>query len=232
MGLLGWASFVYQCSFGTILLITNPSASSSRLLRQQTPQQLVFFSCFRWCVSLLQPNKANKQPSHGWKNDEVELWDAVAWCHLRLSIFPHSRRARLMPHMCSTYTAVLFYSHSYQRMKGRRAQRGVSRHRRAEVRQEGKSQIVEASHMCCTSDEKVRCKTCFLSALFPYCIGHCVGWKTACCFFLKSWGFLVLFCCLMLCWQARSEQISPWGPPVTFVLMESMHSWLEKYFIC
>lgn len=40
--------------------------------------------------------------------------------------FPHSRRARLMRHMCSARAAVLFYSKSYQRMKERPAQRGVS----------------------------------------------------------------------------------------------------------
>lgn len=40
--------------------------------------------------------------------------------------FPHSHRARLMQHMCSTRAAVLFYSKSYQRMKEGPAQRGVS----------------------------------------------------------------------------------------------------------
>lgn len=150
--------------------------------------------------------------------DQAGLWDTVAWCHLRPSIFPHSHRVRLMPHMCSTCTAVLFYSKSYQHMKGWRAQRGVSWHQRAEVRQEGKSQIVEASHMCCTSDEKLRCKTVVLFQFFSNTsLVTALDEKRL--LFLNSWRSLVLFCCLVLCWQAQAEQISPWGPTVT------LYSW-------
>lgn len=78
--------------------------------------------------------------------------------------FPHSRRARLMRHMCSACPAVLFYSKSYQRMKEWPAQRGVSWHQR--LLQEGKSQKVEASHMCCAGDEKLRCNTAVLFYFF------------------------------------------------------------------
>lgn len=95
--------------------------------------------------------------------DQAGLWDNLAWCHLRRYIFPHSHWVRLMPHMCSTRTAVLFYSKLYQHIKGWRAQWGVSWHPRAEVRQWGKSQIAEAPHMCC--DEKLRCKTIPLTHL-------------------------------------------------------------------
>lgn len=69
-----------------------------------------------------------------------------------------------MQHMCSTRAAVLFYSKSYQRMKEGPAQRGVSWHQR--LRQEGKSQKVEASHMCCPGDEKLRCNTAVLFYFF------------------------------------------------------------------
>lgn len=120
--------------------------------------------------------------------------------------------------MCSTCTAVLFYSKSYQHMKGWRAQRGVSWHQRAEVREEGKSQIVEASHMCCTSDEKLRCKTVVLFQFFSNTsLVTVLDEKRL--LFLNSWRSLVLFCCLVLCWQAQAEQISPWGPTAT------LYSW-------
>lgn len=92
--------------------------------------------------------------------------------------------------MCSTGTAVLFYSKSYQHIIGWRAQRGVSWHQWAAVRQGGRSQVVGAPHMCCTSDEKLRCKTVLLSFIFsPYFIGHCVR---------NSWGSIVFFvwCCV------------------------------------
>lgn len=100
--------------------------------------------------------------------------------------FPHSRRARLMRHMCSACPAVLFYSKSYQRMKEWPAQQGVSWHQR--LLQEGKSQKVEASHMCCAGDEKLRCNTAALFYFFPPF--HCVELKKK----KKSWWLgIILF---------------------------------------
>lgn len=92
--------------------------------------------------------------------------------------------------MCSTCTAVLFYSKSYQHIKGWRAQRGVSWHQRAEVRQEGKSQIVGAPHMCCTSDEKLRCKTVLLFQFFsPISLVTVLDWELL--LVLNSWWSVV-----------------------------------------
>lgn len=95
---------------------------------------------------------------------QAGLWDTLAWCHLNSyrPLFPHSHWVRLMPHMCTACTAVLFYSKLYQHIKGRWAQQGVSWLPRAEVRRGGKSQIVGAPHMCCTSDEKLRCRNALL----------------------------------------------------------------------
>lgn len=101
-----------------------------------------------------------------------------------------------MQHMCSTRAAVLFYSKSYQRMKDRPAQRGVSWHQR--LRQEGKSQKVEASHMCCPGDEKLRCNTAVLFYFFfflPYCSGQFVGIikKKKAHSLQKSWWLCIIF---------------------------------------
>lgn len=100
----------------------------------------------------------------------------AAWYRLKLVVFPHSHRARLMRHMCSACPAVLFYSKSYQHKKEWPAQRGVSWHQR--LLQEGKSQKVEASHMCCAGDEKLRCNTAVLFYFFSSLISAVtVGFK-------------------------------------------------------
>lgn len=179
---------------------------------------------------LLQYNKVNKQWVRAWKyprtpqaadvyTDQAGLRDTVAWCHPGPSIFPHSRWVRLMPHMCSPRTAVLFYSKSYQRIKGRGAQRGVSWHRRAEVRQEGKSQIVGAPHMCSSSDENLRCKAAPRSqSSLPISIGRRAVQGEISCFLRRSVVLLFFFFFwsrVLLCWQALSGQISPWGPTAT-----------------
>lgn len=59
--------------------------------------------------------------------DQAGLWDSLAWCHLKRSIFPHSLRVRLMLHMCSR-TALLFNSKLYQQIRRRQAQQAVNWH--------------------------------------------------------------------------------------------------------
>lgn len=100
--------------------------------------------------------------------------------------------------MCSTRAAVHFHSKSYQHIKGWRAQQGVSWHQRAEVRQEGKSQIVGAPHMCCTSDEKLRCKAVLLFQFFSF-IPLVTVLDEELLLFLNSWWSVVIFfawCCV------------------------------------